>query len=144
MLRRSLLAALVLWGFKPGPLFISENPNLFWGLVASMYIGNLMLLILNLPLVPLFAQVLRVGLFIKPLQALLLLSTELACSFEPLKRGLSLIPNAPHLVTDSRLFDEVHHRLEQIVGEPHLLVERIHCLDLLGTIKAQIAKVLAH
>src|SRR6185369_9607809 len=54
-----LLAALVLWGFKPGPLFISENPGLFWGLVASMYIGNVMLLVLNLPLVPLFAQVLR-------------------------------------------------------------------------------------
>ena len=54
-----LLAALVLWGFKPGPLFIPENPALFWGLVASMYIGNLMLLVLNMPLVPLFAQVLR-------------------------------------------------------------------------------------
>ena len=54
-----LLAALVLWGFKPGPLFIPENPDLFWGLVASMYIGNVMLLVLNLPLVPLFAQVLR-------------------------------------------------------------------------------------
>src|SRR3954452_23730843 len=54
-----LLAALVLWGFRPGPLFISENPSLFWGLVASMYIGNVMLLVLNLPLVPLFAQVLR-------------------------------------------------------------------------------------
>jgi putative tricarboxylic transport membrane protein len=54
-----LLAALVLWGFKPGPLFIPENPALFWGLVASMYIGNAMLLVLNLPLVPLFAQVLR-------------------------------------------------------------------------------------
>jgi putative tricarboxylic transport membrane protein len=54
-----LLAALVLWGFKPGPLFISDNPTLFWSLVASMYIGNVMLLVLNLPLVPLFAQVLR-------------------------------------------------------------------------------------
>jgi putative tricarboxylic transport membrane protein len=54
-----LLAALVLWGFKPGPLFLSENPSLFWSLVASMYIGNVMLLVLNLPLVPLFAQVLR-------------------------------------------------------------------------------------
>ena len=54
-----LLAALVLWGFKPGPLFITENPAMFWGLVASMYIGNVMLLVLNLPLVPLFAQVLR-------------------------------------------------------------------------------------
>jgi putative tricarboxylic transport membrane protein len=54
-----LLAALVLWGFKPGPLFLSDNPSLFWSLVASMYIGNVMLLVLNLPLVPLFAQVLR-------------------------------------------------------------------------------------
>jgi putative tricarboxylic transport membrane protein len=54
-----LLGALVLWGFKPGPLFIPENPAMFWGLVASMYVGNVMLLALNLPLVPLFAQVLR-------------------------------------------------------------------------------------
>jgi putative tricarboxylic transport membrane protein len=54
-----LLAALVLWGFKPGPLFIEESPALFWGLVASMYIGNFVLLILNLPLVALFAQLLR-------------------------------------------------------------------------------------
>jgi putative tricarboxylic transport membrane protein len=54
-----LLAALVLWGFRPGPLFLSDNPSLFWSLVASMYIGNVMLLVLNLPLVPLFAQVLR-------------------------------------------------------------------------------------
>jgi len=54
-----LLAALILWGFKPGPLMIQENPQLFWGLVASMYIGNVMLLVLNLPLVPVFAQILR-------------------------------------------------------------------------------------
>ncbi len=54
-----LLAALILWGFRPGPLFLDEQPALFWGLVASMYVGNLMLLVLNLPLVPLFAQLLR-------------------------------------------------------------------------------------
>jgi putative tricarboxylic transport membrane protein len=54
-----LLAALVLWGLKPGPLLIQDNPDIFWALVASMYLGNVMLLILNLPLVPLFAQVLR-------------------------------------------------------------------------------------
>ncbi len=59
-----LLAALVLWGFKPGPLFIPDNPALFWGLVASMYIGNVMLLVLNLPLVPLFAQVLRLPVYV--------------------------------------------------------------------------------
>jgi putative tricarboxylic transport membrane protein len=55
-----LLAALVLWGFKPGPLFIQESPQLFWGLVASMYIGNVLLLLLNLPLVAVFAQLLRI------------------------------------------------------------------------------------
>jgi len=54
-----LLAALILWGLKPGPLLIQDNPQMFWGLVASMYIGNIMLLILNLPLVPVFAQILR-------------------------------------------------------------------------------------
>ena len=54
-----LLAALILWGLKPGPLLIQDNPQMFWGLVASMYIGNLMLLVLNLPLVPVFAQILR-------------------------------------------------------------------------------------
>ena len=59
-----LLAALILWGFRPGPLLIQENPVLFWGLVASMYVGNIMLLILNLPLVPLFAQILRLPYFV--------------------------------------------------------------------------------
>ncbi|MGH7782567.1 MAG: tripartite tricarboxylate transporter permease [Candidatus Binatia bacterium] len=54
-----LLGGLILWGYKPGPLLIQEHPELFWGLVASMYIGNVMLLVLNLPLVPLFAQILR-------------------------------------------------------------------------------------
>ena len=54
-----LLAALVLWGFKPGPMFIEDSPAMFWGLVASMYIGNVVLLILNLPLVAVFAQLLR-------------------------------------------------------------------------------------
>jgi putative tricarboxylic transport membrane protein len=54
-----LLAAFILWGLRPGPLMIQDNPTLFWGLVASMYIGNVMLLVLNLPLIPLFAQILR-------------------------------------------------------------------------------------
>jgi putative tricarboxylic transport membrane protein len=54
-----LLAALVLWGFKPGPLFIQDQPSLFWGLVASMYIGNVLLLVLNLPMVAVFAQLLK-------------------------------------------------------------------------------------
>jgi putative tricarboxylic transport membrane protein len=59
-----LLAAFILWGLRPGPLMIQDNPTLFWGLVASMYIGNVMLLVLNLPLVPLFAQILRLPAYI--------------------------------------------------------------------------------
>jgi putative tricarboxylic transport membrane protein len=59
-----LLAAFILWGLRPGPLMIQDNPALFWGLVASMYIGNAMLLILNLPLIPLFAQILRLPAYI--------------------------------------------------------------------------------
>src|SRR6267143_6123371 len=54
-----LLGALVVHGLEPGPLMISQRPEVFWGFVASMYIGNLMLLILNLPLVGVFVTVLR-------------------------------------------------------------------------------------
>jgi len=59
-----LLGGLILWGYKPGPLLIQEHPQLFWGLVASMYIGNVLLLVLNLPLVPLFAQILRLPYYV--------------------------------------------------------------------------------
>jgi len=55
-----LLGALLVHGVTPGPLLISENPQLFWAVVASMYIGNFILLLLNLPFVPLFANMLRV------------------------------------------------------------------------------------
>jgi len=59
-----LLSALILWGVRPGPLMMQDSPDVFWGLVASMYIGNVILLLLNLPLVPLFAQILRVPAYI--------------------------------------------------------------------------------
>ncbi|MDA0720308.1 MAG: tripartite tricarboxylate transporter permease [Proteobacteria bacterium] len=55
-----MLGALTLYGMQPGPLLMSTHPDVFWGLVASMYIGNVMLLILNLPLAPMFASILRV------------------------------------------------------------------------------------
>jgi putative tricarboxylic transport membrane protein len=59
-----LLAAFILWGLRPGPLMIQDNPTLFWGLVASMYVGNVMLLVLNLPLIPVFAQILRLPAYV--------------------------------------------------------------------------------
>jgi putative tricarboxylic transport membrane protein len=55
-----LLGAFVVHGIQPGPLMMSQNPQMFWGIVASMYIGNIMLLILNMPLIGLWVQVLRV------------------------------------------------------------------------------------
>ncbi len=55
-----LLAALMVHGINPGPLFIKEQPAVFWGLIASMYVGNMVLLLLNLPLVGLFVNFLRV------------------------------------------------------------------------------------
>ena len=54
-----LLGAFVIHGLQPGPLLISQNPGVFWGIVASMYMGNLMLLVLNLPLIGLWVQLLR-------------------------------------------------------------------------------------
>ena len=55
-----MMIALMIHGVRPGPLFISEQPQVFWGLIASMYIGNVILLILNLPLVGIFVNLLRV------------------------------------------------------------------------------------
>ncbi len=54
-----LLGALMIHGILPGPLLLRQHPEIFWGVVASMYIGNAMLLILNLPLVGVFASILR-------------------------------------------------------------------------------------
>jgi putative tricarboxylic transport membrane protein len=55
-----LLAALMVHGINPGPLFIKEQPEVFWGLIASMYVGNAVLLLLNLPMVGLFVNFLRI------------------------------------------------------------------------------------
>ena len=55
-----MLGALMLWGLRPGPLLFEQNPELVWGLIASMYIGNVLLLILNLPLIGLWVRLLSV------------------------------------------------------------------------------------
>ena len=55
-----LIAALLIHGVPPGPTLVNDHPNVFWGFVASMYVGNLMLLALNLPLVGLFVNLLRI------------------------------------------------------------------------------------
>ncbi|MDO7269383.1 tripartite tricarboxylate transporter permease [Shouchella clausii] len=55
-----MLGAFLVLGVQPGPLLMTENPTVFWGVIASMYIGNVFLLILNLPLIPYFVKILAV------------------------------------------------------------------------------------
>jgi putative tricarboxylic transport membrane protein len=55
-----VMGALMVHGITPGPKLVTEHPDLFWGVIASMYLGNTVLLILNLPLIGLWVQVLRV------------------------------------------------------------------------------------
>jgi putative tricarboxylic transport membrane protein len=55
-----LLGALMIHGIRPGPLLIKESPEVFWGVVASLYVGNVMLLILNLPLIGLWVKILKI------------------------------------------------------------------------------------
>lgn len=55
-----IFAALMIHGVRPGPLLVAEKPDVFWGLVASMYLGNIMLLLLNLPLIGMWVKLLRV------------------------------------------------------------------------------------
>lgn len=55
-----ILAALLIHGIRPGPFLLQDQPDLFWGVVASMYIGNILLLVLNLPLVGVFVRLLHI------------------------------------------------------------------------------------
>jgi putative tricarboxylic transport membrane protein len=55
-----MVGALTIHGIQPGPQVMTENPKLFWGLIASMWIGNLMLVVINLPMIGIWVQLLRV------------------------------------------------------------------------------------
>jgi putative tricarboxylic transport membrane protein len=55
-----MLGALMIHGVTPGPLLITQHPQIFWGVIASMYIGNVMLLLLNLPLIGVWVKILEV------------------------------------------------------------------------------------
>ncbi|WP_417436681.1 tripartite tricarboxylate transporter permease [Idiomarina abyssalis] len=55
-----LLGALMMWGLQPGPLLIEEQPNFVWGLVGSMYLGNLMLIAINILAIPIFVKFLDI------------------------------------------------------------------------------------
>jgi putative tricarboxylic transport membrane protein len=58
-----LMSAFIVQGVQPGPLLMVQRPDLFWGVICSMYVGNVMLLILNLPLVGIWVSLLRIPTF---------------------------------------------------------------------------------
>ncbi|MHB8926392.1 MAG: tripartite tricarboxylate transporter permease [Bacillota bacterium] len=55
-----MMGALMMYGLRPGPLLFKENPTFIWGLVASMYIGNILLVILNIAFIPLFVRIVKI------------------------------------------------------------------------------------
>ncbi|MFJ1290646.1 tripartite tricarboxylate transporter permease [Paracoccus yeei] len=59
-----MIGAMIIQGIVPGPNVVSEQPQLFWGIIASMWIGNLMLVVLNLPLIGLWVRLLTVPYFV--------------------------------------------------------------------------------
>jgi putative tricarboxylic transport membrane protein len=69
-----ILSALMIQGIQPGPLLVDQHPDIFWGVIASMYIGNLMLLVLNIPLIGVWVSMLRIPLYVLA-AAILLIAT---------------------------------------------------------------------
>ena len=59
-----LLGGLMMYGLQPGPMLFAQNPQFVWAVIASMYIGNVMLLVLNLPLVGMWAKICRIPFYI--------------------------------------------------------------------------------
>jgi putative tricarboxylic transport membrane protein len=87
-----LLGALMIHGVEPGPLFIPQHPDIFWGATTSMYLGNVILLVLNLPLIPLWVQILRIPyLLLAPIILLICLIGVYSCNYNTVDIYLMLI-----------------------------------------------------
>jgi len=87
-----LLGALMIYNMPPGPRLITSHPNLFWGVISSMYIGNLMLLVLNLPLIGVWVKILKVPYpVLFPLILLFCLIGAYSLNNNPVEIGLMLI-----------------------------------------------------
>jgi len=90
-----LLSALQNHGVQPGPLLLVEHPEIFWGLIASMYIGNLILVFLNLPMVGLFVRLLRAPMYIlAPLVVLVCAIGVYSVRAEPLDLAVMVVAGA--------------------------------------------------
>jgi len=86
-----MLSSLMIHGINPGPLLMKNYPDIFWGLIASMYIGNVMLVILNVPLIGMWVSLLRVPQYIF-LPAIVLLTVIGSYSVNNSMLDVSLLP----------------------------------------------------
>ena len=87
-----LLGALMIYNMPPGPRLITSHPDLFWGVISSMYVGNLMLLVLNLPLIGIWVKILKVPYpVLFPLILLFCLIGAYSLNNNPAEIGLMLI-----------------------------------------------------
>lgn len=87
-----LLSGFTIHGIVPGPTLVSQRPDLFWGLIASMYIGNILLLIINLPLVGIFASILKTPLnLLMPLVAIITMTGAYSLNNSLFDLGLLVI-----------------------------------------------------
>ena len=59
-----MMSSMMVHGVQPGPLLVTQHPEIFWGVIASMYIGNVMLLILNIPMIGIWVSLLRIPQYI--------------------------------------------------------------------------------
>ena len=102
-----MIGAMMIHGIQPGPQVMTERPALFWGMIASMWIGNLMLVIINLPLIGLWVQLLRVP------YRFLYLSILLFCGI-----GVYTISNSPTAVVLAALFGVLGYAFNRLECEP--------------------------
>ena len=102
-----MIGALTIHGIQPGPQIMSERPNVFWGMIASMWLGNLMLVIINLPLIGMWVQLLKVP------YRFLFLSILLFCGI-----GVYTVNNAPAAVMLAAFFGVAGYVFMRLDCEP--------------------------
>ena len=102
-----MIGAMTIHGIQPGPQIMTERPDLFWGMVASMWLGNLMLVIINLPLIGIWVQLLKVP------YRFLYLAILLFCAI-----GVYTVNNSPSAVMLAALFGVVGFVLMRLECEP--------------------------
>jgi TctA family transporter len=102
-----MIGALTIHGIQPGPQIMSERPGMFWGMIASMWIGNLMLVIINLPLIGMWVQLLKVP------YRFLYLAILLFCGI-----GVYTVSNSAAAVLLAALFGVLGYAFTRLECEP--------------------------